>query len=324
MIIFNTFSNGKRYATMPETDILIWCASLIKYKNFGYTTKLFCLEEDIPFLKQYHLYELYDQIDTTLLKDNEQLAKIDESIFWSSRKIEAMYHQLFTLNEPAIYVDTDIIMRVPYNLSHDVLVWSPEPRIVKFLPNGEVDWSCTIYPSWKFLSKPEDYRMEEYIQQTPDAYNCGVWFFKDREVFKKYREEYYKFCIGNPGKIKHVKKNFFNNAIFPCNAEQRILKAVLTHEEQDVGFVMPQKAKGICNDGCHYFWYRVGWRQMNKKGVQPTEDILSVLNWTLMECLFTLKTYPQIYEFYSSLPWLQGYEEEYKKGKNKFLMNKYN
>lgn len=37
-----------------------------------------------------------------------------------------MYYQLYVLNEPAIYTDIDIIMRQPFDLSGDVLVWSPE------------------------------------------------------------------------------------------------------------------------------------------------------------------------------------------------------
>ena len=324
MVIFNTFSNGKRYNDMPETDIIIWCASLIRYKGFGYKTKIFCLESDLEFLKHYHLFELYDEIDTTLLKDNEQLSKIDESIFWSSRKIEAMYHQLFTLNEPSIYVDTDILMRKPYDLSGDCLVWSPETRIIVELPNGEIDWTKTIYPSWKFLSKPEGYVMPDYIKQTPDAYNCGVWFFKNKEVFKKYREEYYKFCIGNPGIIKHSKNKVFNNAMFPCNAEQRILKAVLTEENQKVNCVMPIKAKGLCEKGMHYFWYRVSWRKMKEKNVVPTQDSLSVLNYTLIECMMTLKRYNYIYEFYSNLPWLKDFETQFKQSKDKIIIRRYN
>ena len=81
MIIFNTFTNYQRVKKLPEVDILIWTVCLLRYKMFGYHTKLFCTKADIPFIKEWHLYELYDIIDTDLFENCEMLNKIDNTHF---------------------------------------------------------------------------------------------------------------------------------------------------------------------------------------------------------------------------------------------------
>lgn len=306
MIVFNTFTNYQRIKKLPELDILIWATSLIRYKLLGYTTKLFCEEKDIEFLKGWHLLELYDIIDTELFKSNEMLDKIDNTHFWSTRKIEAMYHQLFILNEPAIYSDTDIIMRSHLDTAGDVLTWSPE------------EWNTNegqVYVPWRNLSKPAGYIMPKWIIDTNDAYNCGIWYFKNKEVFKEYREEYYKFCLNNPCKIKHKNRDDVedletNNAVWACNAEQRILKGVLTHQNQDVRFVMSERKKGWSKQGVHFFFYRISWKYLNDKNWLPAPDALSMLNLTVYECLKTIKNFDtRLYRFYSNLSWIKDAEQ---------------
>lgn len=324
MIVFNTFNHGKRKFKVREIDNLIWAACLIKYKSFGWTTKLYCLEEDIEFLKKYHLYELYDIVDTEFLKDNEQLKKVNEDIFWSSRKIEAMYHELFELNEDAFYSDTDLIIRRKPNLNHDVLVWSPEPHLKN-----------SVYIDWDIMSKPDGYEMLDYIKECNDAFNCGVWYFKNKEIFKKYREEYYKFVIGNPGIITHEADDKFlvslvkNNNAFPCNAEQRILKAVCTHLTNDIGFILKKKNNGLGKPGSHYFYYKMFWIHFHEVyypnlGDLKTFQMYQCLNEAVHESLQVIKKskYKDVYEFYSNLSWLYGFEDVYS-DYNKIILKQY-
>ena len=320
MIVFNTFTNYQRVKKLPETDILIWTVCLLRYKMFGYTTKLFCTKADIPFLKEWHLIELYDVIDTDLFENCPMLDKIDNKHFWSTRKIEAMYYQLFILEEPAVYTDVDIIMRMPFDLSHDALVWSPEA------------WNTNegqVYVPWRNLSKPQGYRMPQYIIDTKDAYNCGVWYFKNRDVFKEYRDEYYGFCLNNPCKIKHqnrddVKDLETNNSVWACNAEQRILKGVLTHNNQDVACVMPNRCKGWSKQGVHFFFYRISWKYLNDKEWNPAPDALSMLNLTIYECLASLKSFNMnFYNFWLSRPWLKGFFENFDAKEKEYPIKEY-
>lgn len=308
MIVFNTFTNYQRVKQLPEMDILIWTVGLLRYKQLGYNTKLFCTKADMPFIKKWHLYELYDMIDADLFERNEMLQKIDNAHFWSTRKIEAMHWQMSVLDEPAIYSDTDIIMRSRFDLSHDALMWSPE------------SWNTNegqVYVPWRNLSKPEGYKMPQHIVDTKDAYNCGVWWFKDKGMFEEYRKEYYDFCIGNPCKIKHRNRDdvddlITNNSVWACNAEQRILKAVLDHHKQDVACVMPARGKGWSKQGVHYFFYRISWKYLNDKDYNPAPDALSMLNLTIYECLVSLKAYNKgFYEFWLDRPWLKGFFENF-------------
>ena len=308
MIVFNTFTNYQRVKKLPEIDILIWTCCLIRYRAFGYTTKLYCTQKDIEFLKQWRLYDLYDEIDTTLFEDNEMLNRIDNSHFWSTRKIEAMYHQLNVLNEPVIYTDVDIIMRRPFDLSHDALVWSPE------------EWNTNegqVYVPWRNLSKPVGYKMPKYILDTKDAYNCGVWWFRDKEVFNEYRRQYYAFCLDNPCKIKLHKKRgdevedlITNNSVWACNAEQRILKAVLTNANQDVACVMPERKKGWSIQGVHYFFYRISWKYLHDDEWAPAPDALPMLNLTVVECMLTIKDFDKgLFGFWNSRDIVRGWDE---------------
>ena len=306
MIIFNTFTNYQRIKKLPETDILIWTTCLIRYKMFGYTTKLYCTKKDIDFLKEWKLYNLYDIIDTDLFENNEMLKKIDNKHFWSTRKIEALYHELFVLNEECIYTDVDIIMRQPYNTSRDCLVWSPE------------EWNTNegqVYVPWRNLSKPKGYKMPQYILNTSDAYNCGVLYFKNKEVFKQYRDDYYKFCLDNPCQIKNRKRDdvedlVTNNSVWACNAEQRILKAVLNHTKQDVMCVMPKRLKGWSKQGVHLFFYRIAWKYLKDDEWEPAPDARAMLNLIILECLLTIKQQDkELYELWSNISWLKDFEK---------------
>ena len=250
------------------------------------------------------------------------LDKIDNKHFWSTRKIEAMYHQLNVLEEPAIYTDVDIIMRQPFNLDCDCLVWSPEEWITN---EGQV------YVPWRNLSKPAGYMMPKYIIDTRDAYNCGVWYFKNKEIFNEYRKQYYSFCLNNPCKIKlhksrgdDVKDLETNNSVWACNAEQRILKAVLTEYNQKVNCVMPLRGKGWSKQGVHFFFYRISWKYLNDKDWNPAPDALSMLNLTIYECLTSLKNFNQdFYNFWLNKEWLKGFFDDFDAKEKKYPVKEY-
>lgn len=310
MTIINIFSSLKRFDNYPETDILIWAAALSKYKSFGYNTKIYCMPNDLFFLAEYKLLQLYDEVDTDFLQLYELNKKVDDNIFWSDRKIEILHHEFFDLkNTDFIYTDTDVFMNIAFDISDcDVLFWSPEPRLVKFKDNGDINWDTTIYPDWKFISKPRNYKMPQYIKEIDDAYNCGVMYFKNPNIFKIYYKEYYKFTINNPCTVENGFT--YNKSLFPCNAEQRILKAIITNTHQKVKFIMPEKLNGICKEGYHFFWFRTAWSNMNKYQVLPIAYVM--LNTAIYESLQTLKTNCfEIYEFYKDLPWLINFEKKF-------------
>ena len=71
MKIIQNFSSKKHVKEFPIMDILIWYLGLIKLRAFGYKIKLYCEKKDFEFLKQWGLFDLYDEIDDTFLSSNE-------------------------------------------------------------------------------------------------------------------------------------------------------------------------------------------------------------------------------------------------------------
>lgn len=307
MLVIQNFSNLKHQKKFYETEILIWATGLLKYKSFGYKTKLYCTEEEIPFLKEWGLYDLYDEIDSTFFNSWIcNLGQVNEERFWSTRKIEALYHELIQLEnkEPVIYSDTDIIMEKPFNIEdQDCLFWSPE--------HWEDDVEGNVYVNWDILSKPMGYELPEYLKKVMDAYNCGILYFRDPKVFEEYRAEYFTFVIGNPCELipqegmdydyEDLKKR---NNVWACNAEQRILRGVIEQLGLKPAFVMDTKKDGVCENGIHYFIYRMCWKELDKYFFPPVRW-LEVLNDTVRNSLqFMHDNYPEKYEFWNSRPWL--------------------
>lgn len=175
---------------------------------------------------------------------------INGTCFWSKRKLECIKHEFETTDEPFIYMDTDIIINMPFDVSEDIdlIAWSPETQEKIYIP-------------WQHLSIPKGYKMPEYIYKTEGAYNCGILYFKTKQQFLDYRKQYINYTMGNPCETRGVTAwdETIRN-IWACNAEQRILKAVAEHENWNVKLIMDKQAPGACDFGIHYYYLRGFWR----------------------------------------------------------------
>ena len=43
--------------------------------------------------------------------------------------------------------------------------------------------------------------LDYYYAKIKSAYNCGIMYFKSKEIFLGYLKQYLDFVAGNPGKI---------------------------------------------------------------------------------------------------------------------------
>lgn len=195
-----------------------------------------------------------------------------------------------------------------FDVSKDTLFWSPE------------EWNTDegqIYVSWDNLSTPPNYHMPDYIKKTADAVNCGIMYFKNKKAFLEYRKQYYDFALDNPCEILRQKEDAVedlvtNNSVWACNAEQRILKAVMVHSKQEINYVMPDRKKGIGDKGAHFFFYRIAWLFLHDDIWKPAPDAIPVLNMTIALCLKTVAEYSERYhEFWTKKEWLKDFEEKY-------------
>jgi len=292
MKIVNIFSNGQHIPTLPAIDMLIWAAGLAAWKQLGYALKIYCEPHNLEFLDYWRLRDFYDEVDTSLLPDNEQIAKVDGKRFWSARKAEVLRSEI-ALGNDSVVADTDIIMFAPLPTDYDLLVWSDEPRTT----NGG-----TIYLDWKQISTPPKYVMKRFVRVCKDAYNCGVLHFKDTHLYELWAQEYYRFVIGNPCKSAVD----YGNNVFACNSEQRILRACADYMEARVAKVMPEKKQGLSAAGNHYYWLRAVWRNLPRIQNDVLRLWLTHQLKVLRDLAFKLlEPYPQTLERFESMEYFQ-------------------
>lgn len=279
MRIIQNFSSGKHIKTLPVTDILIWYVGLLSLKQDNHILKLYCKESDVPFLKKWGLFELYDEFDFETLETF--VPTIDETNFWSVRKLECIRHEFEVSTETFIYMDTDIIMQAPISFDKDVIVWSPETKSLVYLP-------------WVDFSFPPNYKLPEWLATTDTAYNCGILGFKQKQVFDQYLAEYYNFTTNNPCKLYNLKLNRPDElrCIWACNAEQRILKGLCSYLNLAINYIMDTPEVGISPQGIHFYILRHNWRRIalltelkQTDLLKPTVELLNKYLLNLLENL---------------------------------------
>jgi hypothetical protein len=190
---------------------------LIQFKKLGYTVKLYCEKKDYEFLEKWGLLKYYDEIDDTYLSslyEDVEFKSINGEKFWSVRKLFCLQHEYATTTEPFIYFDTDIVLmqRLPEITDDlDLLTWGIE--------------YAAIYLNFELLSAPQNYALPYYQLYNYGGYNCGIMYFKDREKFNFYFNEYLKFTVNNPCTLQqgYPTNDIMERNIWACNAEQRLL-----------------------------------------------------------------------------------------------------
>ena len=125
--------------------------------------------------------------------------------------------------------------------------------------------------------------MPGFIKKEKDAYNCGIMWFKDPDLYKFYYEQYLRFALNNPCEITGVPE--YGNNLFACNGEQRILKACLTQKKAKVGMVMPEKKFGLSEQGNHYYWFRAAWRLSGDFDISDENHIADQRRLGCFRCL---------------------------------------
>lgn len=268
MKIIQNFSSNKHYHKIPVIDILIWICGLLSLKSLGHKLKLYCKTTDIEFLKEFCLYNLYDEIDTDFL-DNYKTV-VDETNFWSFRKLACIENEFKINSEEFIYSDTDVVMATPLICPYDILVWGLEPADGVYIP-------------LETLSTPENYTYPEWFLNTLGAYNCGVLAFKNKAIFDKYLAEYLSFTINNPCILK-LDDNYTQllspqeiRSIWACNAEQKLLKGLAEYLNLKVAAITSNPHEWLSTSGVHYYILRYNWREYEANKTKLTDTQIELL-----------------------------------------------
>ena len=330
MYVINNFSN-QEYSKLTDIDILIWLISLMSYKKLGYTTKLYCEEKDIQFLKDNCLLHYYDEVDTNTFAQNKELSMINNKEFWFWRKIVAIEHE-FNLGHEFFYSDTDVILMEKPDFSNcDLYVWWLEDRDSKLW-----ELNRTVYCDWHDISCPKDYDMPNYIRNTGrDNFNCGLLHFKNQMIFNFWKKEMLGFIINNPC-ILYNKDLYSSRAVFACNTEQRFLKGIANHLKLTVkAFDNAITSNGMTPTGVHFWYWRNAWKNMEEAFRNNEALLSSPQNIGIVQTLLVMSDFVEIWmdKFSDNgllLEWVRSANKEYifqlmELSKNlKFLLTNYN
>lgn len=308
MKVIQNFSSGKHITQFPIFDIMIWIAGVNQLKKLGYTTKLYCEERDLDWLQQWHLLDLYDDIDTQVLA-SINWDGIQQDKFWSVRKLYCINHEM-SLTAPTdfFYMDTDIILFQALSFSDphngtpcDLFIWSPDPENKN-----------SIYCDLQYLSTPPGYSMPTWFKETTTAFNCGILYFRTREMWQTYFQEYVRFVVNNPCAFVYVvpktdSEETLRN-IWACNAEQRLLAGLARHNHWYLGAVMRESGQGFCAAGTHFYIIRGLWRQQRRGRFDESPQTDSELSHTFCSFVRWVRDFMTDVQWqpFNSMSWVQS------------------
>lgn len=221
--------------------LLVWVLSILKWKEYGYTTVLYTDTKTLEDMKKFGIDKLYDGINDTLLE--EESKNIDLLCYWAISKLIALRHEALTLGNDVVIADQDV---VPMNdISHlwkqsDVAVWS----------NKEHVQLRAIYPKLCNLSLPKGYKLPEWFTGYAKPLNTGVLHIKNKKIIDLYTSEAIKIATDNHNEHKNT------NCQTMCNAEQRMLGEIVKNFGLSYSVMQPIN-KGLFNhNGFHTHGYK--------------------------------------------------------------------
>jgi hypothetical protein len=172
----------------PIYQILYTMLSAIHWKKSNGPIKLYTDSIGLNFYQQFHINELYDEIDINFLNGYSK-TKIDPAYFWTSGKIKCLAHQ----TTPFVFLDQDMIIREP-------------------LPTNIINSDITIthweIPRGKYYFEKEDWEKEISHIKFPTNYDCNDWapntsflLINNFELLKEYHNWHKKLVNTNGEEI---------------------------------------------------------------------------------------------------------------------------
>jgi hypothetical protein len=159
----------------PDYQVLYTMLSAIRWKKHNGPIKLYTDSIGLSFYQQFHIPELYDDIDINFL-NNYSKTNIDPAFFWTSGKIKCLAHQ----TSPFVFLDQDMIIRskIPdYFLDCDLAITHWEiPRGYYYFEKE--DWEKEI----THIDFPENYNTSDWSP------NTSFLMFNNLDVVKHYHE----------------------------------------------------------------------------------------------------------------------------------------
>ena len=229
------------YIFENKMSLLVWVLSILKWKEYGYTTVLYTDTKTLEDMKKFGIDKLYDGINDTLLE--EESKNIDLLCYWAISKLIALRYEALTLGHDVVIADQDVVPMSDISRlwkQGDVVVWS----------NKEHVQLRAIYPKLYDLSLPKGYKLPEWFTGYAKPLNTGILRIKDKKIIDLYTSEALKIATDNHNEHKNT------NCQTMCNAEQRMLGEIVKNFGLSYSVMQPIN-KGLFNqNGFHTHGYK--------------------------------------------------------------------
>lgn len=225
-----------------KISLLTWVLSILKIKEFGHQAVLYTDTKTLEDVKQFGFEDLYDEINTTYLEDEEVCKGINFHWFWAMPKLLAYKHELEIGNNP-LMIDEDLVLMVDIENKTQVLpltVWN----------NKEFLIYKGTYPSLDNLSTHENYEFPKWFKGNIKPLNSGILYFKRPQIALEYLEEVFRFVINN----NNNKNNTMTQTM--CTAEQRFLGEYVKYKGFSPYTIQPTNEGFFNKNGFHLCGYK--------------------------------------------------------------------
>ena len=202
--------------TMGNTTKLVAFLSVLKWKSFGYTTKIYVDEYFKEYFDKIGLLDLYDEVDDTYFTENDLYAqyKIDKYYFWAFSKLFVYLNE----TEPFILSDMDFI---PLQDFHSII--KEDENYVYY--NEILQNNKSIYPDKESLPTAGRYAFPKWLTWSCLPVNTAIVYLSDKSLIDLYITESIRYAKNNKEKYTIEDDTLRTNEVIPrmVFSEQRLL-----------------------------------------------------------------------------------------------------
>ena len=222
------------------STLLVTFLSVLKWKSFGYTVKLYVDDHFKEVFSKYGLLELYDEVDDTYFNNNDlyDTFDINKEYFWAFSKL------FIHMNEKDNFIMSDLDF-IPLKDFHDIIdenknyVYYREILDELTYPQDLITSSTYTYPEW--------------ISWKERPVNTAITYLSNENLKKIYIEEAIRFAQHNTEESDNEGMNLTNRMVF---VEQRLLSECAKHLGEELNQIK-SNYETICNPReIHYFCYK--------------------------------------------------------------------
>ena len=198
---------------LHDFDVIVAYLSILNWKKYNGKIYLYTNDIGLEIFTKLGLAQLYDHVDTTILKDQEDKWDIDPNIFWAAHKVMVINQ----LKAPFVIMDFDTYIEMDLT---ETDFYDNDLGLFHF------EAPSLTYPFWTNIKGARDFPWPDNWDFSSNAVNVGVVYFGNQQALKEYTDISLKFMDGN--KEPSIYEQFNTRMTF---AEQKILGEFVKHTD---------------------------------------------------------------------------------------------